>query len=94
MFTLQFDIVDNNNFTERELTRKGLQLNYIGYGKLAVNFIQKIKNFKRSWQVTGSFSKTLKSSQKSVCFYEVSDKPCVISDSQTKEFDSLNEVRK
>ena len=36
----------------------------------------------------------MKSSQKSVCFYEASDKPCFISDSQTKEFDSLNEVRK
>ena len=36
----------------------------------------------------------MKSSQKSVCFYEVSDKPCFISDSQAKEFDSLNEVRK
>ena len=36
----------------------------------------------------------MKSSQKSVCFYEASDKPCFISDSQTKEFDSLKEVRK
>ena len=36
----------------------------------------------------------MKSSQKSVCFYEASDKPCFISDSQRKEFDSLNEVRK
>ena len=36
----------------------------------------------------------MKSSRKSVCFYEASDKPCAISDSQTKEFDSLNEVRK
>ena len=48
LFTLQLDIVDYNNFTKSELTRRGLQLNYIGYGKLAVNFIRKIKNFKRS----------------------------------------------
>ena len=48
LFTLQLDIVDNNNITESKLTGKGLHLNDIGYGKLAVNFIRKIKNFKRS----------------------------------------------
>ena len=48
LFTLQLDIVDNNNITKSELTRKGLDLNDIGYGKLAVNFIRKIKNLKRS----------------------------------------------
>ena len=48
LFTLQLDIVDNNNITKSELTRKGLHLNDIGYGKLAVNFIRKIKNLKRS----------------------------------------------
>ena len=48
LFTLQLDVVDNNNITKSELTRKGLHLNDIGYGKLAVNFIRKIKNFKRS----------------------------------------------
>ena len=94
LFTSQLGIVDNNNITKSELTCKALHLNDIGYAKLAVNFIWKIKNFKRSWQLTGSFSKTLKSPQKSVCFYEASDKPCFISDSQTKEFDSLNEMRK
>ena len=36
----------------------------------------------------------MKSFQKSVCFYEAFDKPCFVSDSQTKEFGSLNEVRK
>ena len=35
----------------------------------------------------------MKSSQTNVCFYEASDKPSFISDSQTEEFDSLNEVR-
>ena len=48
LFTLQLDIIDNNNITKSELTCKGLQLNDIGYGNLAVNFIRKIKNFKRS----------------------------------------------
>ena len=48
LFTLQLDIVDNNNITKSELTRKGLHLNDIGYGKLAVNFVRKIKNFERS----------------------------------------------
>ena len=48
LFTLQLDIVDNNNITKSELTRKGLHLSDIGYGKLAVNFIRKIKNLKRS----------------------------------------------
>ena len=31
---------------------------------------------------------------KSICFHDAPDKPCFISDSQTKEFDSLTEVRK
>ena len=48
LFTLQFDIVDNNNIKKSKLTRKGLHLNDIGYGKLAVNFIRKIEHFKRS----------------------------------------------
>ena len=47
LFTLQLDVFDNNNITKSELTRKGLHLDDISYGKLAVNFIQKIKNFKR-----------------------------------------------
>ena len=48
LFTLQLDIVNNNNITKSELTRKGLHLIDIGYGKLTVNFIRKIKNLKRS----------------------------------------------
>ena len=48
LFTLQLDIVNNNNITKSELTRKGLHLNDIAYGKLAVNFVRKIKNLKRS----------------------------------------------
>ena len=47
LFTSQLDIVNNNNIVKSELTRKGLHVNDIGYGKL-VNFIQKNKNFKRS----------------------------------------------
>ena len=47
LFTLQLDVFDNNNITKSELTRKGLHLDDISYGKLTVNFIQKIKKFKR-----------------------------------------------
>ena len=36
----------------------------------------------------------MKFSQKSVCFHDAPDKPFFISDSQTKEIDSLTEVRK
>ena len=35
LFTLQLDIVDNNNITKSELTRKGLHLNDIGYGMVS-----------------------------------------------------------
>ena len=53
---LQLYIVDNSNINVTGLNRGGLHLNKTGTGKLAVNFIKKIKSFKRQWQVTGSFS--------------------------------------
>ena len=54
--TLQLDIIDNSNISNARV-RGGLHLNSQGMGKLAINFINKIKNFKRSWQVAGSFHK-------------------------------------
>ena len=44
---LQLDIVDNLNINVTDLNRGGLHLNETGTGKLAVNFIKKIKSFKR-----------------------------------------------
>ena len=44
---LQLDIVDNANINITSLNRGGLHLNKTGTGKLAVNFIKKIKSFKR-----------------------------------------------
>ena len=44
---LQLDIVDNANINVTSLNRGGLHLNKTGTGKLAVNFIKKIKGFKR-----------------------------------------------
>ena len=44
---LQLDIVDNSNINVTGLNRGGLHLNETGTGKLAVNFIKKIKSFKR-----------------------------------------------
>ena len=45
--------MDNRNISNAELGRGGLYLN--SQGKLAINFIEKIKSFKTSWQVAGSF---------------------------------------
>ena len=53
---LQSNIVDNSNINVTGLNRGGLHLNKTGTGKLAVNFIKKIKSLKRQWQVTGSSS--------------------------------------
>ena len=44
---LQLDIVDNANINVTSLNHGGLHLNKTGTGKLAVNFIKKIKSFKR-----------------------------------------------
>ena len=44
---LQLYIVDNSNINVTGLNRGGLHLNKTGTGKLAVNFIKKIKSFKR-----------------------------------------------
>ena len=43
--TLQLDIIDNSN---TGLSRGGLHLNSQGLGKLAINFIKKIKSLERS----------------------------------------------
>ena len=52
----KLDIVDNSNINVTGLNRGGLHLTKTGTGKLAVNFIKKIKSFKREWQVTSSSS--------------------------------------
>ena len=39
---------DNSNTSNAGLSRRGLHLNSQGLGKLAINFIKKIKSFKRS----------------------------------------------
>ena len=55
--TLQLDIIYNSNIINTGLNRGGLHLNSQGLAKFAINFIKKIKSFKRSWQVTVSFHK-------------------------------------
>ena len=44
----QLEITDNSNISNAGLSRGGLHLNSQGLGKLAINFIKKIKSFKRS----------------------------------------------
>ena len=44
---LQLGIVENSNINVTGLNRGGLHLNETGTGKLAINFIKKIKSFKR-----------------------------------------------
>ena len=46
LFALKLDIFDNSNINVTGLNRSGLHLNKTGTGKLAVNFIKKIKRFK------------------------------------------------
>ena len=52
---VQMDIIDNGNITSNELNKGGLHLNPRGLGKLAINFIRRIKKFVTTWRVTGSF---------------------------------------
>ena len=42
---LQMDIFDNGNMTSNDLSKGGLHLNPRGLGKLAINFIRRIKKF-------------------------------------------------
>ena len=42
---LQMDIIDNGNITSNELNKGRLHLNPRGLGKLAINFIRRIKKF-------------------------------------------------
>ena len=55
--TLQLVIIGNSNIVNAAFGRGGLHLNSQGFGKLAISFIKKIKNFERSWQAGGSFRK-------------------------------------
>ena len=54
---LQMDVIDTGNVTSNKLNRGGLHLNPRGLGKLAINFIRRIKKFVTTWRVTGSFHK-------------------------------------
>ena len=54
---LQMDVIDNGNITSNELSKGGLYLTSRGWGKLAINFIRRIKKFVTTWRVTGSFHK-------------------------------------
>ena len=47
MSALQLNLVDNWHIDVTDLNRGGLHLHNTGTGKLAVNFIKKIKSFKR-----------------------------------------------
>ena len=95
--TLQLDIIDNSNISNARV-RGGLHLNSQGMGKLAINFTNKIKNFKRSWQVPGSFHKNFFDCD----FYQNSERSCAeVEDSGssdkpnsfTHNFNDLHEIR-
>ena len=73
-------------------------MNSQGLGKLAINFIKKIKSFKRSWQVAGSFHKNFFDCD----FYQNSEISCPeVGDSEssdkpnyfTHNFNDLHEIR-
>ena len=51
------DVINNGNITLDELNKGGLHLNLRGLGKLAINFVRRIKKIVTTWQVTGSFHK-------------------------------------
>ena len=44
LYGLQMDIIDNGKITSNELNKGGLYLNPRGSGKLAINFIRRIKS--------------------------------------------------
>ena len=46
LYALKLDMVDNSNINVTSLNGGGLYLNKTGTGKLAVNFIKKIKTLK------------------------------------------------
>ena len=50
--SLQLDIVDNSTIRKECLNKKGLHLTKKGTGKLAINFINKIRSL---WRLTDSF---------------------------------------
>ena len=54
---LQMDIINNGNIPSNELNKGGLHFNPSGIGKVAINFIRKIKKFATTSQVTSGFQK-------------------------------------
>ena len=45
--TVKINIIENNNITNQHLNKHGLHLNEKGSGKLALNFIKKIKELNK-----------------------------------------------
>ena len=46
--TLNTDVVDNRNVGGNYLSNSGLHLNSTGYGKLAINFIKRMRNLSKN----------------------------------------------
>ena len=73
-------------------------MNSQGLGKLTVNFIRKIKRFKRSWQVAGSFHKKFfdcdfSQNSKISCLEVEDSKRSDKLNSFTHNFNDLHEIR-
>ena len=103
---LQMDIIDNGNITSNELNEGGLHLNPRGLGKLAINFISRIKKIVTTWRVTGSFHKASSfdtaasfGSFANLGYTEKSDKSAInqlnsTNSEETLKNDALNKIRK
>ena len=52
---LNIDVVDNRNIGGNCLNNISLHLNSTGYGKLAINFIKKMRNLSKNWWCQDSF---------------------------------------
>ena len=100
------DVIDNGIITSNELNKGGLHLNPRGLGKLAINFIRRIKKFATTGRVTGSFHKASSfDSQINFRYFtnlgntEKSDQSALnrvneTSSEETLKNDGLNEIRK
>ena len=103
---LQMDIIDNGNITSNELNKGGLHLNPRASGKLAINFIRRIKKFVTIWRVTGGFHKASSFDNEvnfrpfaSLGYTEKTEKSAInqLNDTNSEERlknDALNEIRK
>ena len=103
---LQMDVIDNGNITSNELNKGGLHLNPRGLGKLAINFIRRIKKFVMIWRVTSSFQKASSFDTElnfrffaNLGYIEKWDKSAInrlngANSDETLKNDALNEIRK